>query len=1224
MLQRESAGKIVKIFAVPETPCFYKLNFKSGRFENLLRGFSVMLYVVFATLTGIAQSQYYVAGQYALPGPNAANGVYEMNDSGEIFTQYFNSGSVRIAKLTGNGTWQNLAVTNSFTNNFRVSNDGQIIAEQRIDHPDFPGNPNNRVTQAIKIVNGQIHLLPFTGEANNFCYTSNAKAISQNGKAVGSQTCYYYEDPLNKRQMEVATVFSDSTGATIISPFTTNPNNGSEWVYEARALDVNDSGVVVGEFFSTNTAQNRSGFIWDNTHGFNRLSVLQPPAQFGNLGSAYKINNKGHIIGEFGSATGSGYYFWDGTEFSKITSPDIIYGQTTFQNLNEKDQVLAYSNGKSLLWDQADGAIDISTLVPGNTGLTFGGAYKLNNKGEILCVGADNTGTPKVFVLKPKKEPLIFVPGTMGSELRRKNQDGSPGEKYWMRAINSHLYNSYLTLNPNEISYFIPEGFIPTDATRTLNFEGSLPIIGPDLIPISTPGFVDIYDPILKDLRDRGGFKEYDISQSPPALGGCDTAQISSDPSQNPSLFVFPYDWRRDNDAESSEKLRDFIQNCVSQFYPDTKVNILAHSQGGLVASRYIFKNQGTHNVNKLITIATPFLGAPKAINGLEEGGQWVGESKSWSFYLTVVSPLEMKFLAESFPSMHQLLPSREYFRLAPSQEFPDLVGGSVVDEVSDANNNGISREPYTYDQAMALLDHDFPRTTPGNTGKLFHDPDPATGIDQDNWNNETGGVRFHHIIGVQKALGTINSMTFEKVSLCTANEIPSAACGYVKRFHVFRGLGDGTVPKVSASRVGRFLNPTTNTIETTSLNSDNSTRWYRNSANESDDNNYEHNGVHADPRTHDLVLALLKLGPMPSGYDTTYETEISQDLVSQESPKKKGKKAETGANVSQTSNPRPESYYFDIVGVSELYLRDEENNFTGRAGGLFFNQAKGVNYDVVGSKAVSLSLSTSHSYIIRFQTGDSPLLLTVVRGVGNRQPNKQTVFRDVTLPAGVNAKIEITPQGVGNLRYDANGDGTFESEVLPTAVVTGANAKDITPPTATINVAQQGNTATVTITAQDDISGVKSIRYSLNGTNFTRYTAPFIISSAQNPATIYALVDDNAANRSELFTKTFVFQQNLAVRPVLECVTANTDGTFIAKFGYKNDNSNAVTIPVGANNKFSPNPQGRGQTTDFQPGRIRFAFEVPFNGNNLVWSLKGPDNSNRTSTASRNSARCQ
>jgi hypothetical protein len=99
---------------------------------------------------------------------------------------------------------------------------------------------------------------------------------------------------------------------------------------------------------------------------------------------------------------------------------------------------------------------------------------------------------------------------------------------------------------------------------------------------------------------------------------------------------------------------------------------------------------------------------------------------------------------------------------------------------------------------------------------------------------------------------------------------------------------------------------------------------------------------------------------------------------------------------------------------------------------------------------------------------------------------------------------------------------------------------------------------------------------------------------------------------------------QNLAVRPVLECVEPNFDGvTYIAFFGYKNDNSVAVEIPVGPSNKFTPSPIDRGQTTVFEPGRFRFAYSVVFDGNNLVWTLTSPNGSRRTSTASRNSARC-
>lgn len=89
-------------------------------------------------------------------------------------------------------------------------------------------------------------------------------------------------------------------------------------------------------------------------------------------------------------------------------------------------------------------------------------------------------------------------------------------------------------------------------------------------------------------------------------------------------------------------------------------------------------------------------------------------------------------------------------------------------------------------------------------------------------------------------------------------------------------------------------------------------------------------------------------------------------------------------------------------------------------------------------------------------------------------------------------------------------------------------------------------------------------------------------------------------------------------VRPVLECVDEINEVEYIAHFGYKNENTVNVDIPIGGENKFTPAPQDRGQPTTFLPGRQTFVYEVPFNGDNLVWTLDG-----RTSTASRFSKRC-
>jgi hypothetical protein len=126
------------------------------------------------------------------------------------------------------------------------------------------------------------------------------------------------------------------------------------------------------------------------------------------------------------------------------------------------------------------------------------------------------------------------------------------------------------------------------------------------------------------------------------------------------------------------------------------------------------------------------------------------------------------------------------------------------------------------------------------------------------------------------------------------------------------------------------------------------------------------------------------------------------------------------------------------------------------------------------------------------------------------------------------------------------------------------------------------------------------------------------IISTDVSAAGSYPVwVSDGATNSDTLIYKV-VSTLPQPVRPVLECVRNNGDGTYTAFFGYKNDNNVSVYIPVGNKNKFTPTPQDRGQTRVFEPGRHYKVFTVNFNGSNLVWTLNG-----RTSTASSNSTPC-
>jgi pimeloyl-ACP methyl ester carboxylesterase len=87
------------------------------------------------------------------------------------------------------------------------------------------------------------------------------------------------------------------------------------------------------------------------------------------------------------------------------------------------------------------------------------------------------------------------------------------------------------------------------------------------------------------------------------------------------NLFTFPYQWR-DSNKVNAVNLRAKIQEIRSKTNRP-KVDIVAHSMGGLLAREYIESSYYENDVDQLITVGTPHLGAPEAYMKWE-GGAWL------------------------------------------------------------------------------------------------------------------------------------------------------------------------------------------------------------------------------------------------------------------------------------------------------------------------------------------------------------------------------------------------------------------------------------------------------------------------------------------------------------------------------------------------------------------------------------------------------------------------
>ncbi len=131
--------------------------------------------------------------------------------------------------------------------------------------------------------------------------------------------------------------------------------------------------------------------------------------------------------------------------------------------------------------------------------------------------------------------------------------------------------------------------------------------------------------------------------------------------------------------------------------------------------------------------------------------------------------------------------------------------------------------------------------------------------------------------------------------------------------------------------------------------------------------------------------------------------------------------------------------------------------------------------------------------------------------------------------------------------------------------------------------------------------------------------TVVFTLSNSDISSTgNYPLWISNYGSDSDTLNFSVTTSLPNSVTPTFQCVRRNPDKSYTAYFGYNNNNSSAVFIPTGSNNRFSPSPDFRGQPNIFLSGNHQNVFTVNFNGDNLTWYLAG-----QSITINKNSTAC-
>jgi len=128
--------------------------------------------------------------------------------------------------------------------------------------------------------------------------------------------------------------------------------------------------------------------------------------------------------------------------------------------------------------------------------------------------------------------------------------------------------------------------------------------------------------------------------------------------------IIFSYDWRK-HVTDNAKLLKSFIDLHVQ---PGEKVDIVAHSMGGLVARNYVEQEGQKNKVDKLITIGTPHEGSVDVYPVWSAGLIPQTEDILSKFYLFALEKFcwvktmsDRASIQQFFPSIQDLLPTFDY-----------------------------------------------------------------------------------------------------------------------------------------------------------------------------------------------------------------------------------------------------------------------------------------------------------------------------------------------------------------------------------------------------------------------------------------------------------------------------------------------------------------------------------------------------------------------------------
>jgi hypothetical protein len=244
------------------------------------------------------------------------------------------------------------------------------------------------------------------------------------------------------------------------------------------------------------------------------------------------------------------------------------------------------------------------------------------------CNNSNKPNLARLYQLNSSSQsddiPLILTHGILGSKLRSKKSK----IEIWPGNVSKLVFSKY-----KDLAYDIDN--ITIEPLQKNQEAHSI---------MDTISGFSIYQEIIDTLVQHGGYQ---------------LTNTSDEYSPGRKLYIFNYDWRQDN-VKSAQELDNFIKKIQSQ-YPkkqDQKVDIVAHSMGGLITryymrygtkdvlndKKFIVEKEAAKNIRKAVFLGTPNLGLVLSVNRFVNG---------YKFGLKTI-PIEVMI---TMPSIYQMLP---------------------------------------------------------------------------------------------------------------------------------------------------------------------------------------------------------------------------------------------------------------------------------------------------------------------------------------------------------------------------------------------------------------------------------------------------------------------------------------------------------------------------------------------------------------------------------------